>query len=201
MALIELCTLQDVKTRVGKATTDTKDDEAIRQVIPAVSASIEDFIDRYVENTTHVEVFNVESRQRVFFLKGYPVSSITTVHNDLDRLFSTSTVVDSDEYTCNLDDGILYFEPGYPALTGWRVLQVTYAGGIAEDTDDLETTNEGLILREAALLQAAYLLRTRTSIGAVSEAGGELGSITWHRGDNFIPEVLAKLRPLQRGVS
>lgn len=200
MALIELCTLQDVKTRIGKAVTDTKDDEAINQIIPAVSAAIEDYIERYVHSTAHVEVFNVRSGQHIFFLRGVPVTAITAVHNDLDRDFGTATLIDSEEYSCDTECGILYFEPGYPALAGDRVLQVTYTGGVAADTAALENTNTGRVLREAAILQAAYLTRTRKTIGAVSESGGELGAITWARGDSLLPEVTAKLKPLKPGA-
>ena len=198
MALIHLCTLQDLKNRIEQPETVITDNVAITQIIPGVSAEIEKFIGRFIHRTDYTEVFDIHtSNDLIHVLSGYPNVSITDVRCAHDRIFDTASIMDTDTYEVDPDTGIVEFELGY-LYTGFRVLQVNYNGGIATDTDDLESSNEGLILREAAVIQCAHRVNTRKEIGATSMGGGELGNVSWITGHGLLPEVQDRLRPLRK---
>jgi hypothetical protein len=202
MALINLCKLEDVKNLIESKETIIKDNTALQDIIPAVSAQIEKHIGRFVEKTTHVEVFDVDTKvDLVFWLAGYPVTSITDIKQNLDRDFtSTADIMDSDTYGVKTATGRVRFEAGY-LYTGFQTLQITYVGGIATDTEDLKTTDvstDGLILRKAATRQCAYLVNTRTQIGATNVDGGQLGGVSWVTGEDLLPEVVKLLYPLRK---
>lgn len=199
MVAFNLCTIQEVKTRLDIGETQTKDIAALQKIIPNVSSDIEEFIRRHIEKKAYTEVFDVDGNL-TFFLKGYPVTSITDVRFATDWDFDTASVVETAAYTTEkLEAGILKFLPGY--LWDWpRALQINYTGGIATDRSDLANSNEGRVLNEAAILECAYRVRTRHTIGAESEAAGDAGAVTWQRGGRFIREVEAVLKPLRKVV-
>jgi hypothetical protein len=195
---IRLCTKDDIKVRIGQAKTVTKDNLAMDQLIPAVSAEIEEFIRRFVHKTNYTDVFDVRDKGNLrFVLSAYPVVSITDVRCDLDREFDTASIMNTDTFDFNAEAGLLYFEKGY-LYTGFRVLQVNYNGGIATNTMDLQNSNAGLILREAAIKECAFRIKTRDQIGAIHVVAGQLGSVSWPVAQDLQSDVKQMLKPLQR---
>jgi hypothetical protein len=199
MVAFNLCTLQEIKTRIDSSNVQVKDAAALQKIIPNVSADIEEYLRRDIEEKAYTQVFDVENNL-VFFLKAYPVTAITDVRFATDWDFDTSSIVDMDAYsTEKLEAGVLKFLPGY-LWNGIRALQVNYTGGIATDQDDLKNSNEGRIINEAAILECCFRARTRHVIGAESEVVGDAGSVTWQRGGRFLREVEAMLKPLRKVV-
>lgn len=198
-AVFNLCTALDVNRRLDTGPLQTKDTIALQQIIPAVSSDIEDYLRRWITKTDHTEVFDVND-SLTYFLKGYPVASITDVRFATDWDFDTASVVATAAYcsTANsLKSGILRFKSGY-YWNGVQALEVNYNGGIATDYADLDSSNEGRLLKECAILEAGYRVRTRHTIGAESEYAGDAGNVSWQRGERFLREVERKLKPLRK---
>jgi hypothetical protein len=72
VAQIRLCTKDDIKVRIGQAKTVTKDNLAMDQVIPGVSAEIEQFIRRFVHKTNYTDVFDVKDKGNLRFVLSGP---------------------------------------------------------------------------------------------------------------------------------
>lgn len=176
---------------IGGASEDT----ILGYLITAVSAQFENHLDRYVESTSRTVYQDVEPGQRVFSLRGYPVSSVTSVHNDIDWDFESSDLLDADDYTVLGDDGLLNV-PRYTLAYGPRALKVVYTGGMAADVATFDASYPAI---ETALwMQIAYSYDRRqfNADTSVSIAGS---STTFHTPE-LLPEVVGILRPYRRRI-
>jgi hypothetical protein len=191
---IQLCTLDEFKTRTKGDDTVSLDDDVIKQLIPSVSADIEEHLGRQIHLTTTTEYFDVkQDSQTAWLLRAYPVTGITSVHFDPDWAWGSATEISSSYYRERGAAGILDIDPGL-TYAAPQALKVVYMGGIVANAAALLTSNVGLILKEAAMMQIAYLVNTRGMIGATDASGGGAGSVGWVTGEDLLPEVAKKLK-------
>ena len=195
--MIELVLLSELKERVGIQGNVTARDDVLQALIRSVSARVERYIDRQIEKTTTTEVFDVARNQRVFFLKAYPTTSVTTVHWDSDFAWGSSTLVSSDRYALSNSgaDGMIVFDAGYLS-PGENVLKVVYVGGIADSTEELLALNSDL--SDAALRQILNDYNRRLNAGASSVASGGIGSISYQADGGLLTSVKEDLRHYKR---
>ena len=173
---MELTTLPRVKDRLSVDADDSQYDDILERMIRAASAKVETYLRRAVLKGTTTEYFDVEPGQRIFSLKAYPVTSITTVHNDTAWTYGSDTLVSSDAYTVNTETGSLYVD-SYYLITGHRALKVVYVGGMAATTPAFVATQEYANIVDATERQVVYLFNTRKEgVTAISSA---TGNVTW----------------------
>lgn len=184
---MDLLTKEDLKARIG--IDDSTDNAVIDEIIAIVSAKVEKYLGRSALTTTYTEYFNVGVGSACFPLKAFPVTSITTVHNDIDWSFAATTLVDATNYTVDTSSGLLYVEPDC-LICGFRALKVVYVGGMADTTSSFKTSYPDVY--DAALLQVAYQYQTRKQIGAQS-INSITGGVTWVGDVEFLSSVKATL--------
>jgi hypothetical protein len=174
---MELTTLPRVKDRLSVGANDSQYDDVLERMIRAASAKVEAYIRRQVLKGTTTEYFDVAPGQELFPLKAYPVTSITTVHNDADRAYGSSTLMAADTYTVDTDTGLLYVEGAY-LITGIRALKVVYIGGMAATTSAFVATQDYSNIVDATERQVCFLFNMRGKEGqtAISAA---TGNVTW----------------------
>lgn len=165
-------------------------------LIPAVSARIEEYLGRGAETTSRTEYFDTEPTLFRVVLHAYPVSSVAQVRYDTLRVYDSSAEVASSEYAVDTDRGFISFDR-YGFVVAARGLKVVYTGGMAATTDAFVAAFPAIA--HACDLQVASLIQRRLALGATSvNAGG--GSKAWVGGYDLLPEVKAILDLYRRMV-
>jgi hypothetical protein len=179
---LRLTTLQRVKDYLDIEKPDN--DRRIDALVLAVSADLERRMGRSLFLDAYTETFSPRGDQLRFPLKAWPVSSVSSVTEALDRDFSAATAIDPDSYLVR--DGVLIFVDGYVPFPGTDTLQVVYTGGLASTTDAIVLAYPDLEF--AARLQVALVLQRAKTIGVGTEA--ILGtSITVGEPIDLLPQV------------
>jgi hypothetical protein len=162
----------------------------VGNLITAASALAETYLDRRVKAEAQVEYFDVSDGQKVFALKGYPVSALTSVYFDFDQSFGASTALDSDDYFNPVLNarGLLVMKFPF-AIAGnetWvSCLKVSYTGGMAANTSAFVSAFPDIAT--AIDQQVAYWYHQRNHLGNAS-VSGDMGSVS-PGADSLLPSV------------
>ena len=186
---MDLVYVATVKERLDIKHAD--DDSLLGTIVTNVSAQIQTHLDRETCATTYTEYFNVMPSQDMFQLRGFPVTSVTTVHNDMEWTFDSSTLLDATEHTCYTDMGVVAVDPGLLNY-GQRALKVVYVGGMATSTANFMVSFPDVA--EAAIEQCAYVYNSRHHIGGQAVTS-QSGSVTWAGDVGLLQTVKDKLAP------
>jgi hypothetical protein len=176
---MDLSTLARVKVATGNA-GGTTNDALLAQFLTEVSKVMERRMMRHAERVERTEVYPLVSGYRTFSLRGCPIdpeADLTMIASPT-RDFTGGEAV---EWSPNVDF-LLDEESGHvdvlnlpetrvvgvglvPAAPAY--VQVTYTGGLAEDTAELLELYPDLA--GACDMQVAHRLRRKDSLGATSE--------------------------------
>ena len=192
---LELCTVDDLKGSSalqgfleGMAGAE-KYADILLTIIKGVSKRFEspDACNRTFENYTvnqTTEYFDGDKEKSFIIVKNPPITSVTSLHDDLDRVYGSAALIDADDYVA-YDSGRVELDGG-SFSTGLKNIKIIYKGGYTEATipDDLKL---------ACMLQSAFIFKRRKEIGlnAISGVGGSLNISTPMK---LLPEVKAILR-------
>lgn len=124
----------------------------------------------------------------------WPIASITSINDDPDHTWGTSTLLDSSQYHASSDDmlGVIFLQHG-KALPGWKSLQLIYNGGY-DDTESVPAE-----IKRAAFIQILH----ETTRQVPSRFGGIPGAEDFDEtqaGWGLLGEVKALLQPYVRRV-
>jgi len=193
-----ICTLSDVKERLGLADTDF--DQTINRVILGIEAVFNARCNRHLILNSSDATEYYTAQGKYIKLARYPVVAVTSVKIAYDFDFDSATAL-----TANTDyrlarggvDGTLR-----RLATDWPteedVTQVVYRGGYCaagQAAGDGETALPA-DLREAAIEQASFIFKRRDDIG-LSGVGYEGGSINKFSAMKLLPmveEILQRYR-------
>ena len=110
----------------------------IAPFITMVSGMIENYLNRNITIGEYTEYFDVNLSDRVFRLRAYPVTSMSTVRYDTEQVWDSSTIITPDQYRSPVYDpnGLLTLVAGRAVPLGFaaRALKVVYTGGMATNT-------------------------------------------------------------------
>lgn len=166
---MDLTTATRVKRRLGITDDDATNDEVIGSLIARVSDECEDLMNRDVESTLRTVQRDSWYGMRSLSLRGYPVTSVTSMHNDIDRLFGSETLIDAADYYVELESGLIHFEFNpFPAKGG---LQIVYTGGMATSTANFIAAYPGIA--DAVDQRVCQLWQRRNEIGVASLGSGQ----------------------------
>jgi len=194
---MDMTTIARVKVHVEskgqKIKHDSDVDDLLTVLIADYSASFERYLGRQVLVGATTEYFDVEPGQRVFFLVGYPVGSVTSVYHDTSRVW-TSGEIASTAYYLDTSTGYLNID-GAGLFPGPGVLRVIYSGGMAANAAAFIVAFPDI--SHALDIQVAYHYSRTTSLGATSVSGRD-GSVTNEGALNLLPTVRAALNGHRR---
>lgn len=123
-----LVTLDLVKEHLDIPLANTSQDASLNLLITVVSGHIAQFCDRAFEEATYTETLDGTSQSEVL-LQNYPVSSVTSVHVDNDRVFDAQALVDAEDYEIVDDNTLRRHDSKWPR--GSQNIQVVYTAGFA----------------------------------------------------------------------
>jgi len=165
----------------------------IGQVITAVSAAAERYLGRWAQTTSRTEYFTVSPGKRVYRMRAFPVTTLTSVYLDVDQAFGADTALTSDDYfnPTLSNDGIFALKlwPAVGEIDAQSALKVTYTGGMATTTANFISGYPDIA--HAIDLQCAHIYHTRNYAGTLSQSG-DSGSVSIQTVD-WLPEVKATL--------
>lgn len=158
---MDLTTKARIKALRGILTTDS--DDLIDQIIANVSARFESVLARHTLTQAYTETYELPRARKVVWLRGFPVSSITSIRyteepgdTSVDALTANEDYyLDSEDGTVRLRNMETPYDPGFVA--------VTYTGGMAATTAAFITAFPDIAA--ACDAQVVYEMNRRSSPG------------------------------------
>jgi len=148
--------------------------------ITSWSKRAETLMARKVTTATYTEFLDVDRGQRVFSLKAFPVSSISSVQSDYARAF-TATAISSSLYSCQTGTGLLRLDQ-YDPDSGPGSLKVIYRGGMAPSAASFVTAFPEIAEAIDQQVQYAFTRRKnpgRTAVSVGQDSVNYLGPVDW----------------------
>ncbi len=119
-----LCTRGNVRTYLEIDNADTKKDNLIDEMIAPAQSFLEEYCRTKFESESATDYFTGPSK--VFCLKRFNVSDVV-VYDDWQRVFGASSIISSDDYYVETENGIIYLD--YSIGQGIGTVKITYTGG------------------------------------------------------------------------
>lgn len=165
-------------------------------LVPAVSARVEEYLGRSAQTASRTEYFDTEPSLFRVVLTAYPVTTVSLVRYDPLRVYDSASEIDSTEYAVDTDRGFISFDRvGFSVAM--RGLKVTYTGGMAANTAAFVSAFPAIA--HACDLQIASLIQRRLSLAATSANAGA-GSKAYVGAYDLLPEVKSTLDLYRRMV-
>jgi len=192
-----ICTLADVKDRLGKF--DTESDSILNRIILGIEAIFDAATGRrlILNGTDETTCFTGDCRRII--VPRYPVVSITSIKESVTYDFGNADALVADEsYRLIAARGVLY-RIGTYWLAIEDGIQVIYKGGYvaAGQTPGSGETAMPADLREAAIEQATFIFKRKDDIGLIG-AGFDGGSINKFSVMKLLPMVQTVLDKYRR---
>ena len=196
---MDLTTAARVATLVVPGETATSAfNTVIGQVITAVSAAAERYLGRYAQTTSRTEYLTVQPGKRVYRLRAFPVTTLTSVYLDAEQAFGNDTALTSEDYynPTYANDGLftLKFYPTVEETPAPNSMKITYTGGMAADTAGFISAFPDIA--GAVDHQVAYLWHRRNELG-IASVSGDAGSVSVGA-DSWLPWVKVILEQYRR---
>lgn len=185
MAVLDLCTVEDLLSYPGMEDMSDNDKLWALQMIRGFAQRASKFVGRefYKESRTRQFGSNGHNADIQLPAFGASTNSITSVHESLDRTFTSSTLLDSDDYYFDWETGVLHREYSL-WLSGRGTVQVIWVGGWGTDVDTVPDD-----VRTAGVMQIAFWYQRRFDLGLTGRAGGQGASVDILVPSKLLPEV------------
>lgn len=140
---MSLTTLANVKA--FKNITASDHDAEILRLIPAVDQFIEQYCNRVLEQATVTEYQSGREGQTTLRLQQYPVASITSLHDDIFRIYGADTLLLTTEYVLTDPKAGIVQLDGFSFDEGLNNIKIVYVSGFASGS------KERALLEQAAI--------------------------------------------------
>lgn len=130
-----LTTLAKVKSQLDIPPSDTSQDTRLNVFLNAASQVIESYCERKFEQMTYTEYHH--GRKMNFIMpREFPISSITSMSIDNDRVFGVNTVVPPSDYSIADRDRTVFYNGKFPQ--GFNNIKLVYVAGYATIPADID---------------------------------------------------------------
>lgn len=155
-----LCTLQEVKEYLD-LNTSAEEDKLLESFIDRVTDIFEKWTDRQFKSREYTEYLDGSDGSDLF-PKHYPIISITSIHDDADWSWGSSTEVSSSDY--RISNSARYIASQTTFSKEDQNIKIVYTAGYAEIPADL---------KEASIEEVTRRFKRRKTLGIESKAIGE----------------------------
>lgn len=154
--------------------TGSDDDTLIGELIDGVEGMIEDYVgwELFTVEASYTEYQNGMGENRLT-LKRWPASAITTLHDDLERIYGDDTLISSDDYTLHTDSGIIQLDGSLILSTGNLNVKIVYTAGYA-------TLPPAALLARSMEVARFYHRQQQGGDGITQERQGSY-SVSWEK--------------------
>lgn len=105
--------------------------------IPVISDRVREVCQRNFINSSYTE-FLSHKGGKLLWLRNYPVISVTSIHDDVERVYSSSTLIDPSNYVIDQKQGLVTLDGGYSFSAGLHNVKVVYDAGFGADISSLD---------------------------------------------------------------
>lgn len=159
-----------------KNITASEHDAEFARLIPVVDQFIAQYCNRAtLEQTTVTEYHSARAGQMTLKLRQYPVASITSLHDDVDRIYGADTLLAATDYVLEDEQAGIVQLDGTSFNEGLKNVKVVYVAGYAAGSAPLK-------LLEQAAIELIWLARDK---GDKALLGLQSRSIADGRVDTF----------------
>ena len=147
--------------------SETYFDDQISNLINRSYKILEAYLGHAIKSTTYTEYYDGDGTKKLL-LRKWPIVSVTSINVDIDRDFASDTVMDSDDYYVDTENGIIdvWQETGVGPTVfefGIKNVKIIYVAGYATIPNDLvHIANE----------HVAFLFRRSATEGTTSQSLG-----------------------------
>jgi uncharacterized phiE125 gp8 family phage protein len=128
-ANVALISLSDARAWLKITAVDATVDAALESLINQISVAITNYVGRKFLQASYTEYYDGDGRDRVI-LNNFPVSALTSLHDDPDRQFGASTLIDTTNIILDSAAGIVRVYRGKPSfLYGVANIKAVYTAG------------------------------------------------------------------------
>lgn len=152
-----LCTIEEVRDYLGITGTNTTANEVIDRLCDTVTELFNTYCGRVLESTEHTEYYSCHGSDYLV-LNNYPITSVSGIWDDIDRVWESTTEISSDDYL--LDGNVLYLNDLY--FSNYiKSVKVIYTAGYTEATLPAD-------LKQAAIMEVVHLYKKASDGVSVS---------------------------------
>jgi len=184
---MSLTTLANAKAFKNLTTSDH--DAEILRLIPVVDGFIDAYCNRVLEQATVTEYHSTRAGQTTLRLRQYPVASITSLHDDVVRVYGADTLLAASDYVLTDPKAGIVQLDGITFDEGLNNVKAVYPGGFASGT------KERALLEQAAI-ELLWLARDKGDKGLL---GLQSRSIADGRVDTFNSDWPAGIKEILEG--
>ena len=183
----DLTTIEAVKLMTG---ANTEDDSRTQELITKASFFANNYTGRILASQTFTEYYDGDG-STILFLNNYPITSVTTVHQDSDRAFGSDTLIDATDYLTYADNRKLY-GIGTRWFKDIQTIKVVYVAGyvIGSIPEDLVNT--------ITMLVDFWFKEYSAHRFGVTSTGTDTNRITYEK--NIPAEIKEMLNPYVKKV-
>lgn len=159
---MDITTVARVKETSASSWADTDEDVVLAQLVSAVSTQFEKYLRRHVEVTARTEVYRLRKWQGLVRVKGWPITSVSSVkYHDTQDFSSVTALTANSDYVVDTSAGT--FDLLFGASNSPGFLQVISTGGMATNQTTFAATYPDIV--HAADLQILEQWRRRNTPG------------------------------------
>jgi hypothetical protein len=153
-----LINMQDLKVMFRM--TDATDDDVLIEILKRVDAEVKQYCTRDFELATYTETRSGDGT-RIYRCAQYPIVSVTSLYDDVNRLYTSDTLIPADSYRVENDSGIIVLD-GIVFYKGLGNIKVVYSAGFAAGSIPED-------LRQACLMMARkYYLENQSTYNSIN---------------------------------
>jgi len=194
-----ICTLADVKTRLGLG--DTEYDDIINPILDGIDSIFDAETSRTLIAPAADVTETCTGCGRYLSLPAYPLISITSIVESYDHDFTAGTTLTAGSDYWQMSSGIngILYRSGVSWIPVPDCIQVIYRAGYCAAGVTPEAGEHALPgdLREAGIQQASLIFKRRDDIG-LSSHGFDGGSINKFQQVDLLPLVKKTLKKYRR---
>lgn len=179
--------LANVKEHLDIDGSDTTYDAFLTSLVNRSYKVLEAYIGHAIKSATYTEDYDGDSTNSLL-LKNYPIISITSIYDDVDRNFTASTLIPAADYVLDKEEGMVrLFQNTSAFKSGILNVRITYVAGYATIPADVEM---------AGIAHVAWMYRRANTEGTTAQT---LGGKSEQYEMSFLPEYLKQmLRPYRK---
>lgn len=167
MAVIDFCTIADVKTHVKHP--DGDDDAQLTEIVQAMSLRFEQELGMPSEAAARTEVRRLKYQARNLSLYAAPATVLTSIKLSVTHDFSAVTALTSNtDYVVDLTTAVVQFLFPITYTPGWA--EIVYTAGLGTNTAAIQTAFPDL--QQACVQQCAYEWQRKNTMGGNQTVSG-----------------------------
>ena len=195
----------DTRVKALLDISGTSEDAVLGQLITTISARIEDYIDRPLETLARTEEYDIKPRQRVIFLRAYPLSAqadVASIKVSTTWDFAATSALATTSYHTDLNTGAIHLTTypitnylGNNMATAPNAVQVTYTGGLGAAPANIIADYPAIAGACETQVIAAWRRRDEP-MGKTTKIGEYAATVDGPL--QFLPDVIEALMPYRR---